>query len=62
MKEDYDLNHTARVTYKDYAIEMKKYHQTYDEDSPFWDDLANNLSTIKQFDFYGGEPFLSKKM
>jgi MoaA/NifB/PqqE/SkfB family radical SAM enzyme len=41
---------------------MKKYHQWYDEDSPFWDDLENNLSTIKQFDFYGGEPFMSKKM
>jgi hypothetical protein len=27
-----------------------------------WDDLANNLDTIKQFDFYGGEPFMSKKM
>lgn len=62
MKEDYDLNHTTRVSYKEYAVEMKKYHQTYDEDSPFWDDLAANLSTIKQFDFYGGEPFLSKKM
>jgi MoaA/NifB/PqqE/SkfB family radical SAM enzyme len=62
MKEDYDLNHANRVSYKDYSINMKKYHQTYDEDSDFWPDLANNLSTIRQFDFYGGEPFLSKKM
>jgi sulfatase maturation enzyme AslB (radical SAM superfamily) len=41
---------------------MKAYHQHYDDESPFWDDLENNLSTIKQFDFYGGEPFMSKKM
>ncbi len=61
MKEDYDLNHKT-ITFKDYSANMKQYHQTYDEDSPFWEDLKENLSTIKQFDFYGGEPFLSKKM
>ena len=61
MKEDYDLRH-KNITFKEYSTNMKKYHQTYDEDSPFWEDLKNNLSTIKQFDFYGGEPFLSKKM
>jgi MoaA/NifB/PqqE/SkfB family radical SAM enzyme len=48
--------------YKQYALEMKKYHQTYDDESPFWDDLVANLGTVKQFDFYGGEPFMSKKM
>lgn len=62
MQETYDLDHKGQTTYKDYAAGMKKYHQQYDEESPFWDDLANNLETIKQFDFYGGEPFLSKKM
>jgi MoaA/NifB/PqqE/SkfB family radical SAM enzyme len=61
MKEDYDLTH-KRITFKEYSANMKKYHQTYDEDSPFWEDLKQNLSTIRQFDFYGGEPFLSKKM
>jgi organic radical activating enzyme len=61
MKEDYDLNHKT-ITFKEYSTNMKKYHQTYDEDSSFWEDLKENLSTIKQFDFYGGEPFLSKKM
>jgi sulfatase maturation enzyme AslB (radical SAM superfamily) len=35
---------------------------TYDEDSDFWPDLEENLHTIRQFDFYGGEPFMSKKM
>lgn len=63
MKEEYDLNQiNFYPTYKQFADKNKKYHQTYDEDSSFWEDLEKNLSTIKQFDFYGGEPFMSKKM
>lgn len=62
MKEEYDLHHINFQSFKDYSNSMKKYHQTYDEESPFWKDLESNLHTIKQFDFYGGEPFLSKKM
>jgi hypothetical protein len=63
MQEYYDLYESKRYpTYKLFANDMKKYHQHYDDESPFWDDLENNLSTIKQFDFYGGEPFMSKKM
>ncbi len=62
MKEAYDLDHATNMTFKDYSNNMKKFHQQYDEDSAFWKDLENNLHTIKQFDFYGGEPFLSKKM
>jgi len=61
MKEDYDLNH-SKISYKAYAENMKRFHQSYDEDSIFWTDLEKNLSNIRQFDFYGGEPFLSKKM
>jgi len=62
MKEAYELDHSKNISFKEYGETMKKYHQQYDEDSPFWDDLANHLDTIKQFDFYGGEPFMSKKM
>ena len=63
MEEDYDVYENQRYsTYKLFAQSMKKYHQHYDDESPFWDDLENNLATIKQFDFYGGEPFMSKKM
>lgn len=63
MQEEYDLYENKRYpTYKLFAESMKKYHQHYDDESPFWEDLENNLSTIKQFDFYGGEPFMSKKM
>lgn len=63
MQEYYDVYEVKRFpTYKSFAIDMRKYHQWYDDESPFWDDLENNLPTIKQFDFYGGEPFMSKKM
>jgi sulfatase maturation enzyme AslB (radical SAM superfamily) len=64
MQEDYDVNRSKEYnfTFKMYSQEMKKYHQTFDDESPFWDDLEKNLHTIKQFDFYGGEPFMSKKM
>lgn len=62
MKESYDLDHSSSITFKEYSSTMKKFHQQYDDESPFWNDLKNNLSTIRQFDFYGGEPFLSKKM
>jgi len=65
MQEYYDTHQykmPPNTTFKIYAQEMKKYHQTFDDDSSFWADLENNLHTIKQFDFYGGEPFMSKKM
>jgi len=64
IKEKFDIIETDawKGDFKAYSNEMKKYHMTYDEDSVFWDDLEKNLHTIKQFDFYGGEPFMSKKM
>ena len=62
MKETYDLDFAPRMTYKEFSANYKKFHQQFDEDSEFWPDLENNLENIKQFDFYGGEPFLSKKM
>lgn len=64
MREYFDIyeNKNYDYNYKTYSIAMRKYHQKFDDESPFWDDLENNLSTIRQFDFYGGEPFMSKKM
>ena len=63
MQEYFDIYESKKYpSFKLYADDMKKYHQHYDDESPFWDDLEANLSTIKQFDFYGGEPFMSKKM
>lgn len=61
MKEDYSTNHSQK-SYKAYALDLKKYHQSYSEDSEFWNELKTHLPNIRQFDFYGGEPFMSKKM
>lgn len=61
MKEAYETGDKV-ITYKEFASKFKKFHQSYDEDSPFWDELKSRLPDIKQFDFYGGEPFMSKKM
>lgn len=64
IKEEFDLYEHKEFNgnFKAYADSMKTFHLTFDEDSSFWDDLQKNLHTIKQFDFYGGEPFLSNKM
>ena len=64
VKEYFDIYESKRYQndYKKFTIEMKKYHQTYDDESPFWQDLVDHLPNIKQLDFYGGEPFMSKKM
>ena len=63
MREQFDLYEKDKyINFKEYADKHKVLHQTYDEDSPFWNDLIDNLSSIKQFDFYGGEPFMSNKM
>jgi MoaA/NifB/PqqE/SkfB family radical SAM enzyme len=61
MKEAYETE-TTDVTYKEFAVKFKKFHQSYDEDSKFWLELKTILPDIRQFDFYGGEPFMSKKM
>lgn len=63
MKEHFDLFDKNKFKdYKSFAQTVKPYYQTYEDDSPFWDDLITNLGTIKELDFYGGEPFMSSKM
>jgi hypothetical protein len=49
-------------TFKEYAENHKIYSQSFDDDSPFWPDLEANLGTFRDMKFYGGEPFMSKKM
>jgi organic radical activating enzyme len=62
MKEEFAVYKNKEFdTYKEFANEYKKFHMSYDDDSPFWQDIESHLSTIKQFDFYGGEPFMIKK-
>lgn len=63
VKEEYDVVLKSKYpSFKLYSNDMKKFHQTYDDESPFWGDLENNLDNIYQMDFYGGEPLMSKKM
>jgi MoaA/NifB/PqqE/SkfB family radical SAM enzyme len=68
MKEDFKTNYNtskfklSTITYKEYSEKFKKFYKSYSEDSIFWEDLTTHLPNIKQFDFYGGEPFMSKKM
>ena len=61
MKEAFEVYESNDKTFKQFANELKKYHQSYDDNSPFWKDIEDHLPTIKQFDFYGGEPFMIKK-
>lgn len=64
VKEQFDLYESKNYkgNFKAFSDRMKAYHMTYDDDSSFWLDLVDNLDTIRQFDFYGGEPFMSNKM
>lgn len=62
MKEDHAVNKKDIMDYKYYKSTLEKYWKSYEEDSMFWKDLENNLHNITKFDFYGGEPFMSKKM
>lgn len=62
MKEYYDVYESHKVSYRDWAKTMDVYYKSYDEHSPFWDDIEEALPNVRQFDFYGGEPFMSKKM
>lgn len=61
MKEAYDTGEKTK-TYKEFALNFKRYHQSYDDESPFWSELIEKLPNIRELDFYGGEPFMSKKM
>jgi sulfatase maturation enzyme AslB (radical SAM superfamily) len=62
VKEAYDIQYFKVIDKKRYSEEVKQFHKTYAEDSAFWPDFEKHLPTIRQLDFYGGEPFMSKKM
>lgn len=61
LKEYHEI-YWPDVKYKKWIKDWDQFFKYYDDDSPFWDDLDNLLPNIKQFDFYGGEPFMSQKM
>lgn len=61
-KEAYDTVYLYRIDYKSYNERLKMFHNSYDDESTFWAEFENVLPTIRQLDFYGGEPFMAKKM
>lgn len=62
LKEDYEVNWMEKISFNEYSKQFQQYSSSFADESPFWTDLKNNLPTVKRLDFYGGEPFLSKKM
>lgn len=62
IEEAYDTKYKHVVPIKEYKTLVKKFSRSYEEDSPFWDDIETHLHTIKHLEFYGGEPLMSKKM
>lgn len=61
VKEHYDLYIPKTVSFHSFSKNFKA-AEVYDEDSNFWQDLEENLPSLRRIDTYGGEPFLSKKM
>jgi MoaA/NifB/PqqE/SkfB family radical SAM enzyme len=60
--KEYHKVYWPNEPYKEWIKDWDKFFKYYDDESPFWDDLDKQLYNIKQFDFYGGEPFMSQKM
>ena len=61
-QETYDTKYISIVPKDQYFKEIRKFSKSYEDDSPFWRELEDSLSTIRHLEFYGGEPLLSKKM
>lgn len=62
VDEGYDTQYHKIYAIKDYRNHIKKFYKSFEEESSFWPDLESHLHTIKHLEFYGGEPFMSKKM
>ena len=60
--KEYHKVYWPNEPYKKWIKDWDQFFKYYDDDSPFWADVESNLPKIKQFDFYGGEPFMSQKM
>lgn len=48
----------SEADYKNWLYDL---NHSYDDDSKFWEELKNNISTIERIEMYGGEPFMVKK-
>ncbi len=63
VKEHFDLFHHDKTKegFKQYMKEVKVYQGNWKESSPVWDNIEKGMSSLRQVDFYGGEPFMVKK-
>ena len=63
VKEHFDLFHHDKTKegFKEYMKDIKYYQGNWKESSPVWDNIEKGISSLKQVDFYGGEPFMVKK-
>jgi MoaA/NifB/PqqE/SkfB family radical SAM enzyme len=62
IDEGFTTYYNKIFSIKDYNNHIKKFYKSFEDDSSFWPDLESHLDTIKHLEFYGGEPFMSKKM
>lgn len=46
---------------EEYDAMLRNLNHSYDDDSLFWNEFKDKLSTIEHIDMYGGEPFMVKK-
>lgn len=60
IQEEFDLLQLRGepVNREDYMKEVKTWQGNYSDDSPAWENIRKNLSSYKEIDIYGGEPFL----
>lgn len=60
IKERFDLEEQG-IPYNKFLIKFKQIQESFDDNSSIWPSLTEVLPNLSQIDFYGGEPFLSKK-
>ena len=60
IKEAYDLK-KPDVPYSKFLYNFKHLQDSFEDDGLLWKSLDDALPNLTQIDFYGGEPFLSKK-
>jgi len=63
VKEHFNIFHhnKSKEGFKEYMKDIKYYQGNWKESSPVWNNIEEGISSLKQVDFYGGEPFMVKK-
>ena len=62
IDEAFETKYSKIYSIKEYQKHVQTFYKSYEETSDFWPDLESHLHTIKHLEFYGGEPFMNKKM